>query len=161
MGKEGIHENIICHFVDQCHKGLNFLHDNNIIHRDIKCQNILVNLDFNIKIIDFGISKYTEYKTSTFAGTPTHMSPETRIGKTSFGSDLWSLGCTIIEMGGGNLDVIENDIPKIPEHFSNNLRFMTKLLLIKDPFYRGYPIFKNYNTVCIKTLCIFIRKYLL
>ncbi|EGC29967.1 hypothetical protein DICPUDRAFT_13537, partial [Dictyostelium purpureum] len=85
-----------------CLKGINFLHNNNIIHRDIKCQNILLSSDFNVKIIDFGISKYTEYKASTITGTPTHMSPETRRGETCFSSDIWSMGCTAIEMGRGD-----------------------------------------------------------
>ncbi|EGC37869.1 hypothetical protein DICPUDRAFT_149485 [Dictyostelium purpureum] len=145
LGDKGIHENLIHIILNNCLKGIEFLHDNNIIHRDIKCQNILIKSDLKIKIIDFGISKFTDYKASTIAGTPTHMSPETRRGETCFSSDFWSLGCTVIEMGCGDLTLDENDIPKIPKYFSNNLKFTTKLLLTKDPFSRNFFLNKDRN----------------
>ncbi|EGC34647.1 hypothetical protein DICPUDRAFT_34641, partial [Dictyostelium purpureum] len=150
-GDIGLPDFIILHFLSECHKGLDFLHRNNIIHRDFKCGNIIFN-SFNVKIIDFGISKYTDYKASKTRGTITHMSPETKNGKVTFGSDFWSLGCTAIEMGGGDLALDENNVPKIPKHFSKRLKLVTRLHLIKDPFYRGIVYFNNYSNMTKKLM---------
>ena len=75
--------------------GMKYLHDNNIMHRDIKLQNILLH-DNIVKICDFGFS--TTYKSTvemfnTMCGTPLFMCPETLFLKPySIKSEIWSLG---------------------------------------------------------------------
>ena len=83
-------------------KGISYLHSNNIIHRDIKCENIFFDrLNGNIKIGDLGLSKIIKDKNNIcthFKGTEEFMAPEIHEGKYSFKADIYSLGITIIEM---------------------------------------------------------------
>jgi len=81
--------------IETCHK-------HNIIHRDIKLQNILLDSDQNIKLIDFGLSNFMEEGVfrNTFCGTPAYASPEILLGTQYTGPevDLWSLGVVLYSM---------------------------------------------------------------
>jgi serine/threonine protein kinase len=84
---------------------LEYLHANGVIHRDIKGANILMDRG-EIKLADFGLSKLVEVSNVTASytarGTPAWMSSEIILtGKYSFASDIWAVGCTIIEMVTG------------------------------------------------------------
>ena len=59
-------------------EGIAYCHSQNIVHRDIKLENILLDCNRNVKIIDFGFSIciYPEQKLKIFCGTPTYMAPE-------------------------------------------------------------------------------------
>lgn len=77
-------------------------HSNKIIHRDIKLQNILLDHNRNIKLIDFGLSNFTQEGVfrDTFCGTPAYASPEILLGNKYSGPevDLWSLGVVLYAM---------------------------------------------------------------
>ncbi|ORX34363.1 hypothetical protein BD324DRAFT_635574 [Kockovaella imperatae] len=100
-------EALVRNFVRQILEGLNYLHQREIIHRDIKGANILVDNKGGIKISDFGISKKVENNLLT--GIRTHrpslqgsvfwMAPEI-VKQTSYTSkaDIWSVGCLVVEM---------------------------------------------------------------
>lgn len=80
----------------QLTSGLHELRQKNVIHRDLKTENIFVGNDGNLKIGDYGVGKVIETQSSlthTQVGTPYYMSPEILLGKTySFQCDVWSLG---------------------------------------------------------------------
>ncbi|GKE10588.1 mitogen-activated protein kinase kinase kinase NPK1, partial [Tanacetum coccineum] len=108
LGKFGsFPESVIRMYTKQILLGLEYLHKNGIMHRDIKGANILVDNKGRIKLADFGASKkVVELATMTGAksmkGTPYWMAPEVIVQTGhSFSADIWSVGCTVIEMATG------------------------------------------------------------
>src|SRR3989339_230672 len=95
-------------FVTQTAKGLKVAHDKNIIHRDIKSENLMVTKDGQVKIMDFGIAKLKGSsgltKTGMSVGTISYMSPEQVQGVgVDQRSDIWSLGVVFYELLTGEL----------------------------------------------------------
>lgn len=102
LSQKTLSEKQVAVVVQQALKGLHYLHSNQIIHRDIKAANILLNDDATVKLADFGVSAQLDdamSKSTDFIGTPLWMPPEI-IQKKPYNNkvDLWSLGITIIEM---------------------------------------------------------------
>ncbi|KAL4488046.1 hypothetical protein ABPG72_009384 [Tetrahymena utriculariae] len=141
-------ETLIRKFTQQILKGLEYLHAHEIIHRDIKGANVLVDKDGNCKLADFGSAKkIVEEKghNDSIRGTPYWMAPETikQLGSGRF-ADIWSIGCTVIEMATAKppwadkspiqaMFYIANaqQPPPIPEHLSSVCRdFISKCLKI-------------------------------
>jgi serine/threonine protein kinase len=95
---------VIQSYISQTICGLSFLHDNDIMHRDIKGSNILVNDEGVVKLADFGASKKLKnlgdnmMMSLTVRGTPYFMSPEVFEEKYSAKADIWGIGCVAFQM---------------------------------------------------------------
>jgi serine/threonine protein kinase len=127
-------EEIVQHLMKQIVRAVAYFHEFNVIHRDLKLDNIMVNFDSEkdkqdlnmmrakIKIIDFGVSK-TEAKATTIAGTPNYMDPVILIKHAnkekidelrpySQEVDIWSLGCICYTLFTGEI-LFKGDNAKI------------------------------------------------
>ncbi len=133
--------------------GLKSAHDKNIIHRDIKSENIMLTKDDQLKIMDFGLAKLQGStgltKTGTSLGTLSYMSPEQAQGlPADHRSDIWSLGVVFYEMLTGEtlfkaeheaalLYLIVNEDPPAPSlldrKIPHQLDMIVQKMLLKDP----------------------------
>uniref|UniRef100_A0A9J7XJQ0 non-specific serine/threonine protein kinase n=1 Tax=Cyprinus carpio carpio TaxID=630221 RepID=A0A9J7XJQ0_CYPCA len=111
---------------------LQYLHDSKVIHRDLKAGNILLTLDGDVKLADFGVSAKntkTIQRRDSFIGTPYWMAPEVVMCETSkdrpydYKADIWSLGVTLIELAQ-----IEP-----PNHEMNPMRVLLKIAKSDPP----------------------------
>ncbi|KAK5958792.1 Protein kinase of the Mitotic Exit Network [Knufia fluminis] len=96
-------ENLVALYMSQALHGLLYLHDQGVIHRDIKGANILSTKNGLVKLADFGVaSRTTGLTESSVVGTPYWMAPEViELTGATTASDIWSLGCTVIELLDG------------------------------------------------------------
>eukprot|EP01060_Flectonema_neradi_P028810 TRINITY_DN3880_c0_g1_i1.p1 TRINITY_DN3880_c0_g1~~TRINITY_DN3880_c0_g1_i1.p1 ORF type:complete len:1319 (+),score=226.26 TRINITY_DN3880_c0_g1_i1:170-3958(+) len=96
-----ITEEMAGNFIVHALKGIEYLHDNNVIHLDVKSANLLIGIDGVVKVADFGCGVIFDGLNAKGPanGTILFMAPEVLTRRTfSFASDIWSLGCTLIEM---------------------------------------------------------------
>ncbi|XP_040933629.1 mitogen-activated protein kinase kinase kinase NPK1 isoform X2 [Gossypium hirsutum] len=154
LGKFGsFPESVIRMYTKQLLLGLEYLHKNRIVHRDIKGANILVDNKGCIKLADFGASKkVVELATingaKSMKGTPYWMAPEVILQTGhSFSADIWSVGCTVIEMATGKPPWSQQyqevaalfhigttkSHPPIPEHLSPEAKDLLLKCLQKEP----------------------------
>lgn len=98
-----VSEKVLGKIAEAVLRGLSYLHERKIIHRDIKPQNILLNLEGQVKLCDFGVSgEAVNSLATTFTGTSFYMAPERIQGQPySVTCDVWSLGLTLLEVAQG------------------------------------------------------------
>lgn len=88
--------------------GLEYCHSRGVLHRDIKCSNLLLDNHGNLKIADFGLSTFLSnhenYALTSRVGTLWYRSPELLLGQIHYGVavDMWSVGCVFGELCAGN-----------------------------------------------------------
>src|SRR5690349_4830385 len=90
------------YYIHQIVNGVKYLHDNRIIHRDLKLGNLFLNDDLHVKIGDFGLATRIEYdgeRKKTLCGTPNYIAPEILNKKGhSYEVDIWSIGCVMFTL---------------------------------------------------------------
>jgi len=84
------------YYLNQVIDAVSYLHKQNIIHRDLKLGNLLIDKNLQIKLADFGLAiklQTENEKRTTICGTPNYIAPEVLSGSHSFEVDVWSIGC--------------------------------------------------------------------
>lgn len=158
QGKRQISELEACEIFQQLISGVDYLHKFRIVHRNIKPENIVVEVNENckvtIKLIDFGLSN--TYKKDellkTQCGSPCYTAPEIILGSKYKGEsvDVWSCGITLFNMVSGYMpfsdsvsDILFQKVTEgkyvIPQYFSVGLKNLIGCMLAVDP-YKRYKI---------------------
>jgi len=104
-------------FAKQLCAGVDHAHRNKIIHRDLRPSNIMISEEGQLKITDFGTSAWLQnvpYAT-TRIGSPPYMAPEQFMGKATYASDIYSIGCILYETLTGRPPIFDPDPFKILE----------------------------------------------
>lgn len=157
LGHHGLDARIVIRYGIQMADALAHAHEHGIIHRDLKCDNILVSVDGRIKILDFGLAEHftagdiekATVSNSTisqlpFAGTLAYMAPEILHGRTAdLRSDIWALGIVLYALALGVqpfqgetpfeiTSAILNDAPALLCEISTGLRMVIERCLQKE-----------------------------
>ncbi|RLN76027.1 hypothetical protein BBO99_00007877 [Phytophthora kernoviae] len=126
-------ETLVAMYITQVLRGLAYLHEQGVLHRDVKGANILTTKDGLVKLADFGVAiKLNEtQKANSVVGSPYWMAPEViEMAGWSSSSDIWSVGCTIIELlttkppyfdlapMAALFRIVQEDHPPLPQRMS-------------------------------------------
>ncbi|XP_051149892.1 mitogen-activated protein kinase kinase kinase 1-like [Andrographis paniculata] len=137
-------------YTRQILRGLKYLHDKNVVHRDIKCANLLVHTNGLVKLADFGLAKAVKLNdVKSCKGTAFWMAPEVvRSQWYGLAADIWSLGCTVLEMltrrfPYSNMECMaalyrigKGERPPVPDTLSSEARDFILVCLQVDPSLR-------------------------
>lgn len=146
-------EHLVASYCRHILEGLAYLHERDVVHCDLKAANILTTKAGHVKLSDFGVSLNLKLKSheddNLVSGTPFWMSPEViELKGASVQSDIWSLGCTVIELYTGKppyadlitmtamFKIVEDECPPLPSGISDNFQNFLKLCFKKNPHER-------------------------
>ncbi|KAH3816660.1 hypothetical protein DPMN_118180 [Dreissena polymorpha] len=146
---QSVPEPVVSDWILQLGSALKYMHDQKILHRDMKTKNIFLKENLSVKLGDLGIAKVLDLnqsKADTFIGTPSYMSPELFMGKSyNHKTDIWGLGCCVYEMmtlkrafQGRALwtlirEIKNGKVLETPDSYSLEIRMLVQEMMAQNP----------------------------
>ncbi|KAL7886854.1 hypothetical protein AOLI_G00045750 [Acnodon oligacanthus] len=132
---------IVKSFMYQLLKGLAFCHSRNVLHRDLKPQNLLINRNGELKLADFGLARAFGIPVRCYSAevvTLWYRPPDVLFGAKLYSTsiDMWSAGCIFAELANAGMFIIQSACPCIIMCREEQWQTMTKL-----PDYKPYPMY--------------------
>ena len=110
--------------------GIEICHSKNIVHRDLKCENLLLDSHLKLKISDFGFARKTDGQNlETYCGSYAYAAPEVILGQPYIGqaADVWSMGVILFAMLAGKLPFKDSDVRTLLAEISSVLVYPSRL----------------------------------
>ncbi|KAG1683586.1 Serine/threonine-protein kinase Nek4 [Nymphon striatum] len=169
-----IGENLVIEWFIQISMALQYIHERNILHRDLKTQNIFLTKSKIIKLGDFGIARVLDstcQMATTLIGTPYYMSPEIFTNKPyNHKSDVWALGCCLYEMTSLRhpfnakdmnslmYKILKKKPPPMPRNYHSDLLALMKSMLSYEPDQRPSVQAILNNSFIRKNIAVFLNE---
>jgi serine/threonine protein kinase len=145
-------ESLSAIYVSQVLNGLSYLHEQGVLHRDIKGANILTTKDGQVKLADFGVAVRLNEGSNEgmeVVGSPYWIAPEViEMNTPTAACDIWSVGCLVVELLTGRppyhdlaplaamFHIVQDDLPPFPKDISDVVKDFLLLCFHKDPLLR-------------------------
>ncbi len=128
--KRYLSERVARNFFTDLVNGIEVCHSLNIVHRDLKCENLLLDGRLKLKISDFGFARRTEGQNlETYCGSYAYAAPEVILGQPYLGqgADIWSMGVVLFAMLAGKLPFKDTDVKTLLAEISSVLVYPSRL----------------------------------
>lgn len=153
--RKHLHEGLAQRFFADLARAMAKCHEVGIVHRDLKCENLLLDRHYNIKVSDFGFAtKFTSQSLETYCGSYAYAAPEIILGHPYDGekADIWSMGVILYAMVIGRLPFKDTDVKTLLSEIGSCMVFPSRLTEECKSLMRSILTFNCHDRATLDTI---------